>query len=173
MDVQPDRRIVVARLIADGEVRVEWVPGEDSITDPSAPTTTELGTGQDVTEELGSLSTPLEGEALPAPDLSSAFQKTVAGTFGGNIEAEMYRNDDGSDAAWNLFERNVTGFFVIRRFGGSDVPITDGDEVEVWPVRCITRSPGDMDAGGSLQTFTTNFAALDEPTMDAVVVDDS
>lgn len=159
----------MARLIADGEVRVEWVPGEDGISDPSAPTTAELATGQNVTEELASLSTPLEGEALPSPDLSSAFQKTVAGTFGGSVEAEMYRNDDGSDVAWVLFERNVTGWFVVRRFGGSDVAIATSDEVECWPVRCITRSPSDMDAGGSIQMFNSAFATLDEPTMDAVV----
>lgn len=158
----------MARLIADGEVRIEWVPGEGTIASPAAPTTIELATGQDVTPELGSLDTPLEGEAVPAPDLSSAFQKTVAGTFGGSITANMYRNDDGSDVAWNLFDRNVTGYFVIRRFGGSDVAIATTDDVEVWPVRTITRSPNGLDTG-VVQGFTANFAALDEPTMDGVV----
>lgn len=157
----------MARLIADGEVRIQFVPGEGAITDPEAPTVAEINTGTDVTPHLASLDTPLEGEAVPAPDLSSAFDKTIAGTFGGSMNGEFYR-DDAGDTAWLLFPRNTTGYFVIRRFGGSDVPIAATDDVEVWPIRVITRSPSPM-TRNTAQMFTTNFATLDEPSLEAVV----
>ena len=157
----------MARIIADGEVRIEWVPGAGAIADPTAPTTTELGTGQDVTQYLASLDTPLDGEAVPSPDLSSAFNKTVTGTFGGNVSADGYR-ESVSDTAWGLWPRNTEGYFVIRRFGGSDVAITSGDTVEVYFVRTITRSPATLDRG-SVQMFTMEAAVQDEPELAATV----
>lgn len=157
----------MARLIADGEVRIQFVPGENAIADPDAPTAVEINTGTDVTPHLASLDTPLEGEAVPSADLSSPFDKTVAGTYGGSMNGEFYR-DDTADTAWGLFPRNTTGFFVIRRFGGSDVPIAATDEVEVWPIRVITRSPSPM-TRNTVQMATVNFATLDEPSLEAVV----
>lgn len=160
----------MARRIYDGEIRIYWVPGLATITNLAAPTVAQITTtGVDVTEFMASLDTPLEGEAAPAADLSSAFDKTVAGTFGGTVTAEMYREDlVADDDAWPLFIRNATGYFVIRRFGGSDVVIAVGNKVEVWPLRVITRSPAAAERG-AVQTFTVNFAALDDPNLDATV----
>lgn len=158
----------MARLIADGEVRIEYVTGETAISDMSAPSLgTELNAAVNITPFLASLDTPLEGESVPSPDLSSAFDKTVAGTFGGSMSAEMYR-DDTTDTAWTTFPRNETGFMVIRRFGGSDTALAQSDEVEVWKVRCISRSPASLDRGG-VQMFTATFATLDEPELAATV----
>lgn len=160
----------MARRIYDGEIRVYWVPGLATITNTSAPTTTQITTtGVDVTPFMASLDTPLEGEAAPSPDLSSAFDKTVAGTFGGSITSEMYREDlVADDDAWPLFIRNATGYLVVRRFGGSTVAIAASQVVEVWAVRVITRSPAAAERG-AVQTFNVSFAALNEPVLDAVV----
>lgn len=157
----------MARIIADGEVRIEWVPGATSIADPTAPTTAEMATGQDVTPFFSSMDTPLEGEATPAADLSSAFNKTVAGTFGGNVSVESYR-ESLTDEAWGLWPRTTEGNFVIRRFGGSDVAIASGDDVEVYLVRVISRSPATLDRG-SVQMFTIECAVQSEPELDGVV----
>lgn len=160
----------MARRIYDGEIRVEWVPGLDGISNPAAPTMAELGTGQNVTEFLQSLDTPLEGEAVSSMDLSSAYRKTVAGPYGGEISTVMYREDDPiDDIAFPLFVRNATGYFVVRRFGGSNVPIDTGDLVEVWPVRVITRSPAAAESA-AVQSFTANFAGLDDPQIDVPVL---
>lgn len=160
----------MARRIYDGEIRLYWVPGLATITNLSAPTVSQITTtGVDVTEFMASIDTPLEGEAAPSPDLSSAFDKTVAGTFGGTVTAEMYREDlAADDDAWPLFTRNATGYIVIRRFGGSTVAIVATNIVEVWPLRVITRSPSAAERG-AVQTFTASFAALDDPVLDAVV----
>lgn len=154
----------MARLISNGEVRVWWVT---TIADPAAPTVAEIGAGTDITPFMSSLDTPLDGNAVDASDLSSAFNKTVAGKFGGNVNAEMYR-DDTADDAFDLFPRNTTGFIVIRRFGGSDTAEASGDLVDVWNLRVITRSDVALD-DESVQAFTANFAALDEPDINVAV----
>ena len=158
----------MARIIADGEVRIEYETGENSITDITAPSIgSELDSAVDITGFLSSLDTPLDGEAVPSADLSTAFDKTVAGTYGGNMVGEFYR-DDTTDTAWTTFPRNETGFIVIRRFGGSGTALAASDEVEVWPVRVIARSPAPLDRGG-VQMFTVNFATREEPELAATV----
>lgn len=159
----------MARRIYDGEIKVQWVPGLTGIADRSEPTLTEINAGTDVTEFLQSIDTPLEGEAVPSMDLSSAYRKTVAGPFGGEITSVMYREDEvADDIAFPLFPRNTTGHFVIRRFGGSTVAFAAADPVEVWPVRVITRSPAAAESA-TVQAFTANFAGLDDPVLDAEV----
>lgn len=159
----------MARRIYDGEIKVQWVPGLNGIADPEFPTLVEVNAGVDVTEHLQSIDTPLEGEAVPSMDLSSAYRKTVAGPFGGEITTVMYREDEvADDIAFPLFPRNTTGFFVIRRFGGSTVAFASLDPVEVWPVRVITRSPAAAESA-VVQSFTANFAGLDDPELEAVI----
>lgn len=159
----------MARRIYDGEIKVQFVPGLTGIADPTAPTLTEIGTGTDITPFLQSIDTPLEGEAVPSMDLSSAYRKTVAGPFGGEVTSVMYREDAVvDDVAFPLFPRNTTGNLVIRRFGGSDVAFAAADPVEVWPVRVITRSPASAESA-AVQSFTVNFAGLDDPELAAVV----
>ncbi len=152
------------RVIGNGEVRIVWA----TTVTPSAPTAAEIGAGTVITPFVSSIDTPLDGDAPDASDLSSAFNKTVAGKFGGNVNATMYR-DDTTDTAYDLFPRGTTGYLVIRRFGGSSAAIVATDEVEVWNLRVITRSDQTLD-DGSVQMFTVNFAAIDEPSIDVAVV---
>ncbi len=155
----------MARLISNGEVRVGWAA---AIADPAVPTNAEVSGSTDVTPFLSSLDTPLDGDAVDSSDLSSAFNKTVAGKFGGNVNGSMYR-DDTADTAFDLFPRNTTGFLLVRRFGGSSVALGTGDDVDVWNLRVITRSDNTLD-DNSVQAFTVNYAALDEPDIDVTVV---
>lgn len=152
------------RVISNGEVRIWFVT---TIADPDAPTVAEIGAGTDITPFLSSLDTPLDGNAPDASDLSSAFNKTVAGKFGGNVSGQMYRDDD-TDTAFTTFPRGTTGFLVIRRFGGSDVAEASGDLVDVWNIRVITRSDVALD-DESVQMFTIDLAALDEPSINVAV----
>lgn len=155
----------MTRVIADGEVRITYVTS--GVTSKTAPTTGELNGGTDITGFLQSLDTPLDGESVDSSDLSSAFNKTVAGTFGGGATGIFHR-DDTTDTAWTTFPRNETGDIIIRRFGGSTTAWASGDSVETWPVRVITRSPATMDRN-NVQTFTVNFATTDEPSLIATV----
>lgn len=152
------------RTISNGEVRVYFSP---TIATPTAPTVAEITAGTDITPFMSSLDTPLDGNAPDASDLSSAFNKTVAGKYGGSASAQMYR-DDTTDTAFAAFPRGTTGYLVIRRFGGSTTAIAIADVVDVWNVRVITRSDVTLD-DESVQAFTVDFATLDEPTIGAVV----
>lgn len=152
------------RTIADGEVLINFAP---TVADTSAPTVAETTAGEDLTPWLSSLDTPLDGDNVDSSDLSSAFNKSVAGTYGGGASATFYR-DDTTDTAWDLLPRNTTGYIIVRRFGGSDTVWTVADVAEVWYVRVITQSPATMDRN-NVQTFDVDFAVLDEPVLDAVV----
>lgn len=154
----------MARIISNGEVLIFWVV---TIADTTAPTVAEIAAGTDITPFLSSMDTPLDGDAVDSSDLSSAFNKTVAGKFGGSVNASMYR-DDTADTAFDLFPRNTTGFAVIRRFGGSGVAIMAADDVDVWNLRVITRSDVALD-DNTVQSFEVNFATLDEPDIDVAV----
>jgi len=153
------------RTISNGEVRIYWVT---TISSTAAPTVAEITAGTDITGFISSLDTPLDGNAPEASDLSSAFNKTVAGKFGGNVSAQMYR-DDTADTAFALFPRGTTGYLVVRRFGGSTVAIAMADDVDVWYCRVITRSDVALD-DESVQAFTVEMAALDEPDINVAVV---
>ena len=155
----------MARLISNGEVRVGWAT---AVVDPDNPTNAEVSGSTDITGFLSTLDTPLDGDAVDSSDLSSAFNKTVAGKFGGTVSGSMYR-DDTADTAFDLFPRNTTGFIIVRRFGGSTVALTTGDDVDVWNLRVITRSDASLD-DNSVQAFTVTYAALDEPSIDVTVV---
>lgn len=154
----------MARIISNGEVRIVWAM---TVT-PTAPTAAQIAAGTNITGFISSLDTPLDGNAVDASDLSSAFNKTVAGKFGGNVNAQMYR-DDTADTAFALFPRNTTGYLVIRRIGGSTNAIVATDEVDVWHLRVITRSDVPLD-DESVQAFMVNFAAIDEPNINVAVV---
>jgi len=155
----------LARLISNGEVRVGWAT---AVADPANPTNAEVSGSTDVTPFMSSLDTPLDGDAVDSSDLSSAFNKTVAGKFGGNVNGTMFR-DDTTDTAYDLFPRSTIGYLIVRRFGGSTVALTTGDQVEVWNLRVITRSDNTLD-DNTVQAFTVNYAALDEPSIDVTVV---
>ena len=157
----------MSRIIADGEVRIEWVPGPTGIAVQNAPTVAEMATGQDVTVFFATMDTPFDGEAVPAADLSSGYNTTVAGTFGGNISVDSYR-ESVTDTAWGLWPRATEGFFVIRRFGGSASPIILADVVEVYFVRVVSRSPATLDRG-SVQMFGIEAAVQIEPSLAAVI----
>jgi hypothetical protein len=154
----------MSRQIADGEVRIYWVP---TIAVKTAPTVAEITGGTELTPFLSSLDTPLDGETADSSALSSAFNTSVPGTFGGGATGTFYR-DDTTDTAYTTLPRLTSGHIVIRRFGGSTTAIAISDAVEVWEVTVITRSPTTLDRN-NVQMFTVDFATIVEPVLNAVV----
>jgi hypothetical protein len=156
----------VARVIADGEVRIVAVV---TISDTSSPTAGEIAAGTDITPYLASVDTPQEGNRVPSGDLSSAFRKTSPGKFGGDLTMDIHRGTvAGDDTAYDLFPRNTETHIVVRRFGGSDTAIIAADVVEVYPVKVISRSPHALEEE-SLQMVTVDMATTGEPDIDVAV----
>jgi len=159
----------MARFIPDGTLLVSFV---ETIVDRGSPTLTEIEAGIDATGFLRSLSTPLEGSLVDISDVSSKYNKTAPGTYGGQeVTAEFYRDDDqANDTIWNLLTRGTETHLVVARRGGSgaDNSLAATDYVDVWPVTVITRNPADY-SRNEPTGFMVSFAVPDEPSEDVVI----
>jgi hypothetical protein len=159
----------MARFIPDGKLKIRFVA---AIASDAAPTITEINAGTDATPFLRALNTPLEGSIVDISDVSSKFNKTAPGTYGGQpVTAEFYRDDVfASDTIWTLLARGVATHIVICRRGGSGTSgaIAATDKVDVWPVTVVTRNPAAY-ARNEPTGFTVEFAVPEEPTEDATV----
>lgn len=159
----------MARFIPDGTLRVSFVA---TIADTDAPTLVEINAGEDATGFLRALSTPLEGSIVDVSDVSSKYNKTASGTYGGQpVNAEFYRDDEQTDdTIWNLLTRGTaTNIVIARRGGGGTGGVIDtGDYVDVWPVEVITRNPADY-SRNEPTGFTVEFAVPEEPSEDVTV----
>ena len=146
-----------------------------SATMPAAadltPKAAEVAAATELTEFLISLTANSQGNAVPTPKLKSMFETSIPGTSSAQFSAEMYRDSvPANDEAWNLLPRNTAGVFYISRFGGTGadlLPIA-GDDIEVWPVRVISRSASAM-SSNTAQTFTLTCSVPKEPNEDATV----
>lgn len=159
----------MARFIPDGVLKITLAP---AVADMTAPTLAEVTAGDDATGFLRALSTPLEGSVVDISDVSSRFNKTTAGTYGGQeATMEFYRDDEQTnDTIWNLLARGTTIFAIIARRGGSGVDgaIDTGDYVDVWKLEVITRNPADY-SRNEPTGFVVSCAVPEEPQEDVTV----
>lgn len=163
----------MSRLVPDGVIRVHVV---DTISDGDLnPTLAEITGGTEITDHITRTGINLPEEATDADssDLGSDRDKSVPATIGGELEAELFR-DDGTgtttDAAWEALPRLLITNLVVARFGGSgtDGAIASGDVVEVYPVRVSQRSNNRLVSGETMR-FVSIFALRDDPNLEAVV----
>jgi hypothetical protein len=163
----------MSRSASTGVLALRFVP---SVANKAAPTVAEINAGTDLTPYLtrDGLSTPQEGSTIDIADVSSRFNKTASGSYGGQpAKLKLLRNTvSGSDAAWTALPRGTAGFYVVRRFGGATGASTDayvaGQRVEVWPVEVLSRAMMDI-ADNEAQKFEVIAAVTDTPNDDAVV----
>jgi hypothetical protein len=134
-----------------------------------APTEAELAQAVDLTGYIISITAQSQGNTVPTPNIDSLFETSVPGTSQASFTADMYR-DDAGDTAWETLPRGVVGYFFISRFGGTgaDYAPKNGEPVEVWPVRIVSRTASAM-ASNTAQTFTCTASVPEEPSEDAVV----
>lgn len=152
----------MARRGSTGVIKAWFVP---TVVNISAPTVAEITAGTDLTGHLtrDGLATPSSGSTTDVSDASSRQNKRAAGSFGGDDwTVTLYRDDvAGNDTAWALLVRDLAGFIVIRRFGGSDVAVAAAQKVEVAPIVVISRQMANI-ADNTSVTFTANLAITDE-----------
>lgn len=161
----------MAKTILDGIAQLHYVA---TIADPSAPTITEIEAGDDLSGFLrpGGDWNPLEGSTTDASDISSAFNKTARGTYGGQPFTAMFSNDDdpADDTAYNTLPRGTTGFFVVSFYGGSgaDGALAATDVVSVYAIDVYTRKRSAY-TRNEIAVFQIDAAVTDEPNEDVTI----
>lgn len=152
----------MARLAAEGNVKVHWLP---AVAAKAAPTTAEITAGTDLTPYLPTSGVGIDWTQNNASIdmLDESFTAEVIGTEGATITLTFIR-DDTADDAWDLFDRGTNGFLLVSRFG--DPAATD--IVEVYPVqshRPVPLAP----ATNEFQQAQVSLAVSDTPELNAVV----
>jgi hypothetical protein len=136
----------------------------------NAPTVAEITAATPLTGFIISITAQSMGNTVPTPNIDSLFETSVPGTSQASFTADMYR-DDALDTAWDTLPRGTTGYFYISRFSGTGPGYAPaaGENVEVWPVRIVSRTASAM-ASNTAQTFTCTASVPEEPSEDAKVV---
>lgn len=158
----------MARLIPNDNT---WVGFATTIASTTlAPTAAEVTSATDLTHYLISLNASATGNIVPTPSFDTLFETSIPGTVQASFTADFYR-DDTADTAWDTLPRATDGFFIISRYGGGGTgnkPIA-GDDVEVWPVRIVSRTMANM-TNNTVMTFTVTAAVPQEPAESIAVL---
>lgn len=158
-------------IVHDGNYLVSWV---DTIADQAAPTVTELTAGIPLECQVtpDGLGREASDETVDTSRLCSVFTTTQVGRTSFEVSLTLVRLDtqDGTttDDAYDTLKKGKLGFIVIRDNKSAEEPWAEGDEVEVFPVQCGTRSKANP-AANELQTFTLPLNVTADPDLYAVV----
>lgn len=163
----------MSRIASTGVLALRFCP---TIANKAAPTVAEINAGTDLTGQLSrsGLDTPLSGSSIDTAGIDSRHNSKASGTYGGDdVDMEFYRDTvSGTDTAWTTLARQVTGFYVVRRFGGATGASSDafviGQRVEVWPIDVMSRSMLKT-AENEAQKFNVKSAVTSAPNDTAVV----
>lgn len=162
----------MAREGSEENVRV-WYVGPSGIANTTAPTAAEINAGVDLTTFItrDGLDTPLKGNVRDGADISSLYNATSGGTYGGDpIVLTMFRDAVyADDDAFTTLTRGLTGFIVICRFFGAGTGnIAASAKVEVWPIEVISREPMKI-AKDENQKIMVTCAVPSTPKLDQTV----
>ena len=160
----------MVRYVPEGTMEISFVT---TVAVPTAPTATELNAGVDLTEfAVGDLDMPFEGSTAEAGDLSTRFNKTAPGDYGGQSGSATFHKDSflGSDTAWTTLPRDTVGYIAVAIRGLAAAGTwAIGDYVDIWPVQVLSRSLT-AQSRNTTTRFTVQFAITDEPTEDFAIV---
>jgi hypothetical protein len=157
-------------LVHDGNYLVTWV---DTIADISAPTTTELSAGMALECQVtpDGLAREASDESVNTSRLCSVFTTTKVGRTSFEVSLTLVKVDTSGtavDEAYDTLKKGKTGYLVIRDNKSGSDPYAVGDEVEVYPAECGTRSKA-APAANELQTFTLPLNVHADPDLYSVV----
>lgn len=157
----------MSRYAFDAFTRVGWAT---SIASIAAPTTAELNAGTDLSGFLtkDGLKTPDQQNLVDVAALNSNFDAEAVGTFGGSILLKMFRDNDGTDAAWNLCVYATAGFLIVRRGIAVATAWTAAQKVEVYPAQ-MHQPVVIPSARNEATKFTEMLAVTSTPNLKATV----
>lgn len=153
----------MARIPYEGRTKVHFLP---TIGDESAPTSTEITAGTDLTTYItkDGVNPGTTNNRIDTAGIDSAFDSQIHGSWGAEMQLTCMR-DDTTDTAWTTLQRGTQGFIVIGY--NSPAGIVATEEVEVWPVEFGTplMQPS---AANTMERFIADAAIAEPPTLDAI-----
>lgn len=142
---------------ADGNTTVLFIPGADSISDPDAPTTEELGDPDAVDLscdiQSGGLDTGISTGVIDSASLCSAFVSQAAGRTTVSPTLTMWRYKQPMDTAYQLFRTPQVGWLVIRTGIPTEDAWEDGQELDLVALVETTPPAPAYPGGDTLNTF--------------------
>lgn len=153
----------------DGNLKVTFV---DTISNPAAPTATELNAGTDLQADItpDGFAEGFDNAMVDNSSLASTFDAEQVGRSKPNI-AITYQtlNDDGtaSDAASVLTYR-AAGYLAVRRNKSEATNYAASDVVTVYVVECHRPAPSNA-APNETQKATVQLASTADPHIDVTV----
>lgn len=141
-----------------------------AISNTSAPTATELNAGTRLTDFIRSdVTVDFSGNLVESGTLASAFNSTVAGTYGGGINTLTgVLRDNSADTAWNALPRGTAPYLVIQSGVSTGTAWASGDVVDqLYAIEVVARKPTLTRDG--LVTFDVDFAITTDPVYGATV----
>jgi hypothetical protein len=155
----------MAKFITAENAEVWFVP---AISNKAAMTVTEGNAGQRLTDFIrGGFQADFSSNLVDAATLISAFNSTVAGTYGGGtntISGLLY--DDTTNTAWNALPRGTAGFLVVSLAGTanqSGASWATGDVYDVFPAEVVSRTYPEL-TRDALVEFNVEYAITAAPT---------
>ncbi len=151
------------KMVDQGKTKLYWVPGEAGITNPAAPTTTELNAGVDITclvvstYEVRADGSETTNERAVC-ETSNVVAPTVQNYMG---TLPLFRQFDSTtgvpetDDALQLFEFGEVGWFVRRTGKPYTTAWTAADQVEVFKFMVDTPQTAGGSGEGYLKATVT------------------
>jgi hypothetical protein len=158
----------MADIVIDGMVRVDWVP---SISNNSAPTTTELNAGIALTTLItddGLIGWEAETADVPTTPLSGTFDTVDVGRVSFSNTALRIKKQSGTDTTYTTLVKNASGYIVIRRNTAYSTAWASSQQLEVFPVKC-GETKYVMPAANTLSRYEVPMKITSAPTMRATV----
>jgi len=159
----------MGRYVPEGTMEVALIT---TVALPAAPTATELNAGVDLTPfAVGDLDMPFEGSTAEAGDLSSRFNKTAPGDYGGQEGSASFHKDSvfANDDAWTALPRDFEGYLAVAIRGLATAGTwAIGDYVDLWPITILSRSLN-AQARNTTTRFTVKMAITDVPAEDFAI----
>jgi len=158
----------MTRYVFEGTGEVHLVP---TIAVAGAPTAAELNAGTDLTGQMvGDLVLPFDGSSADSADMSSKFNKTAPGDFGGAPGTFTIHKEQllAADTVFTALARDTVGYLAVsQRALATGGTWAVADEADIWPIIIMSREV--IYGRNNTQRAVITVAITDVPTEGFVV----
>jgi hypothetical protein len=160
----------MSKIIAN---QTSWIGFQSNMANVNAIHVADITSAINLTPLTISITASTQGNTIPTPTLDSLFETSVAGVAQGSFTGDFYRDSNvAADTAWTALPRGAVGYFIVCRFGGSNVapyaPVAN-TIVESWPVVITARAAAAL-TSNQAQTFSVTAAVPSIPNENLTVL---